>query len=87
MHRMMEACAAITRELGNLQLNTTNIPHLMIDHILQMAEQNEETQETAAPTGENSLTATYSRPTRHSQYAEIEYFTEEREVMSIRAAQ
>ena len=59
MHRKEEARAAITREMDNLQLNTDDIPHVVIDHMLQMAEQNEETQETAAPTGQDHLTATY----------------------------
>ena len=44
--------------MDNLHLNTDDISHVVIDHMLQMAEQNEETQETAALTGENSFTAT-----------------------------
>ena len=48
--------------------------------MLRLAERNEETQETAAPTGENSLTTTCSRPFQHSQYAQYKYLTEEGEV-------
>ena len=69
MHWVVEARAAITRELDRMQLNTEDIPHVAIEHLLQLAERNEEIQETAAPT-EASLTTTYSRPIRHSQYAE-----------------
>ena len=50
---------------------------------MQLADRNEEIQETVAPTREDSLTTTYSRPIRHSQYAEYEYLTEEGEVKSI----
>ena len=80
---MVEARATITQELGKLQLNTEDFLRVVIDHILQLAKKNEETQETAAPTREASLANTYSRPIRHSQYAEFEYLTEKGEVMSI----
>ena len=83
MHRMVEARATITREISNLQLNTENIPLVNIDRLLQLTERNEEIQKTAAPTGKDSLTSTYSRPIRHSQYAEYEYLTEEEEVKPI----
>ena len=72
-HRKVKAQAAITRNFDSLQLNTENITHVAIDHLLHLAEQNEEIQETVAPTREASLTKTYFRPIRHSRYAEYEY--------------
>ena len=80
---MVEALATMTQELGKLQLNTEDFLRVVIDYMLQMAEQNEETQETAAPTGDASLASTYSRRIRHSQYTEFECLTEERELTSI----
>ena len=41
-HRIVEARAAITREFDSLQLNTKYILHVAIDHLLQLAKQNEE---------------------------------------------
>ena len=41
-HRMVEARANITQESGNLQLNTEDISHVVMDHIMQLAEQKEE---------------------------------------------
>ena len=46
--RIVEVRAAITREFDSLQLKTEDIPHLAIDHLLQLAKRNEEIQETAA---------------------------------------
>ena len=51
-HRIAEARAAITQHFDNLQLNTA---HVAMDHLLQLAECNDEIQETAAPTGEAML--------------------------------